>query len=73
MLLMNRKWNIFIDAKLEEKDAQMQKDYDNLMWRIRAQQEEIESLRAQRTALNNFVYYYKGFNWRFYVKVLNRS
>ena len=58
MLLMNRKWNIFIDAKLEEKDAQMQKDYDNLMRRIRAQQEEIESLRAQRTALNNFIHYY---------------
>ena len=55
---MNRKWNIFIDAKLEEKDAQMQKDYDNLMRRIRAQQEEIESLRAQRTALNNFIHYY---------------
>ena len=70
---MNRKWNIFIDEKLEEKDAQMQKDYDNLMRRIRAQQEEIESLRAQRTALNNLVHYYEGFNWRFYVKILNRS
>ena len=58
MLLMNRKWNIFKAAKLEEKDAQMQKDYDNLMRRIRAQQEEIESLRAQRTASNNFVHYY---------------
>ena len=55
---MNRKWNIFKAAKLEEKDAQMQKDYDNLMRRIRAQQEEIESLRAQRTALNNFIHYY---------------
>ena len=51
----------FIDAEIEENDAQMQKEYDNLMRRIRAQQEEIESLRAQRTALNNFVHYSKRF------------